>query len=205
MKFTPAIQFASILALISHAAAVCQQKPNVKLTFFGYPDNSPPGPATTHNCRGTSGDGVAGGKTNTHFYRSPASKHSPPLSTMVLNPRIGIGTYANPLTMAIGPGLWNLQPCDIIYVPFLKKYLRYDDTCGACSMFLSLSLSSIFSTVTNSPHTSFLLSIPTINETNPPRVSPPHQKSTCSLVSLTSISGSGPAASTAARTRSVVS
>lgn len=45
--------------------------------------------------------------------------------------KIGIGTYANPLTFASAPG--EFTSCEIIYFPYLKKYLRFEDSCAQCS------------------------------------------------------------------------
>lgn len=58
---------------ISHLSAVlfglneglnqaCSTPSGYKFTFYGYPDNSPPGPATAHNCGGR--NFVAGGLRN---------------------------------------------------------------------------------------------------------------------------------------------
>ncbi|EHY59193.1 hypothetical protein HRR83_001535 [Exophiala dermatitidis] len=74
---------------------------NVQHTFYGYPDNDPPGPATAYNCGGR--NFVAG----------------------------GTGTHDNPLTMATAPG--KLNQCETIYVPYLKKYVRFEDTCAQCT------------------------------------------------------------------------
>jgi len=52
----------------------------------------------------------------------------------------GSGTYADPLTFASAPGEYN--QCEIVYAPYLKKYLRMEDTCDACSMHHSCSLHS---------------------------------------------------------------
>lgn len=38
-------------ALVSLSSA-CSTPGNFIVTFYGYPDNSPPGPATAHNCGG---------------------------------------------------------------------------------------------------------------------------------------------------------
>ena len=42
----------------------------------------------------------------------------------------GVGTYANPLTFASDPSEYNT--CEIVYVPYLQKYLRMEDKCYAC-------------------------------------------------------------------------
>ncbi len=48
----------------------------------------------------------------------------------------GSGTFADPLTMASAPGEYN--QCEIVYAPYLKRYLRMEDSCFNCSMYLSL-------------------------------------------------------------------
>lgn len=42
----------------------------------------------------------------------------------------GTGTYADPLTFASAPGEFN--QCEIIYDPYTKKYLRFEDFCAQC-------------------------------------------------------------------------
>lgn len=44
---------------------------------------------------------------------------------------LGVGTYSNPLTFASASG--EFSSCEIIYLPYLKKYLRYEDYCAQCS------------------------------------------------------------------------
>ncbi|EXJ90640.1 hypothetical protein A1O1_03743 [Capronia coronata CBS 617.96] len=73
---------------------------SVEHTFYGFPDNDPPGAATAYNCGGR--NFIAGGK----------------------------GTHDSPLSMASAPGEFNL--CEVIYVPYLKKYVRLEDTCAQC-------------------------------------------------------------------------
>lgn len=43
----------------------------------------------------------------------------------------GTGSYDDPLTFATAPGEYD--ECEIIYLPYLQKYLRFDDTCAQCS------------------------------------------------------------------------
>ncbi|KAH8649854.1 hypothetical protein BX600DRAFT_517088 [Xylariales sp. PMI_506] len=43
----------------------------------------------------------------------------------------GTGTYDDPLTFASSPDEYTV--CEIIYSPYLKKYLRMEDECDACS------------------------------------------------------------------------
>jgi hypothetical protein len=44
---------------------------------------------------------------------------------------IGSGTYNNPVTIATAPG--ELKVCEIVYLPLLTKYGRYEDDCAQCS------------------------------------------------------------------------
>ncbi|RAH41747.1 uncharacterized protein BO95DRAFT_372394 [Aspergillus brunneoviolaceus CBS 621.78] len=43
----------------------------------------------------------------------------------------GTGTYSDPLTFASASG--EFEQCEIIYLPYLKKYLRYEDECAQCT------------------------------------------------------------------------
>jgi hypothetical protein len=61
-------------ATLALTTLACQETPDFQMTFYGYPDNSPPGPAVALNCGGR--NGVAG----------------------------GTGTYDDPLTMAAEAG-----------------------------------------------------------------------------------------------------
>ncbi|PYH92085.1 hypothetical protein BO71DRAFT_458377 [Aspergillus ellipticus CBS 707.79] len=42
----------------------------------------------------------------------------------------GTGTYNDPLTFATAPG--EFAKCEIIYLPYLRKYLRFEDVCEQC-------------------------------------------------------------------------
>ena len=63
--------------LFSSRAAACSDISDVKITFYGYPDNDPPGPGTVYNCGGR--NYIAGGS----------------------------GTYSDPLTFATAPNEYN--------------------------------------------------------------------------------------------------
>lgn len=95
-----------VLAFASQAAAgvlsarACAPVDSVVHTFYGFPDNDPPGPATAYDC----GRNFEAG---------------------------GIGTFDDPLTMASAEG--EFDECEIIYVPYLKKYARYEDFCQQCT------------------------------------------------------------------------
>ncbi|PKY05859.1 hypothetical protein P168DRAFT_326164 [Aspergillus campestris IBT 28561] len=80
-------------------SSTCTIVPKVSYTFYGYPDNDPPGADIMHDC----GRGTSAG---------------------------GIGTFANPLTMATAPG--ELNNCEVVYSPYLRKYLINEDYCEQC-------------------------------------------------------------------------
>ncbi|KAF3770324.1 hypothetical protein M406DRAFT_29558, partial [Cryphonectria parasitica EP155] len=42
----------------------------------------------------------------------------------------GDGSYTDPLTFASSPD--EFTPCQVVYVPYLKKYLRMEDQCEQC-------------------------------------------------------------------------
>jgi hypothetical protein len=66
------------LAGVLSERASCSKVANVEHTFYGYPDNDPPGPATAHNCGGRN-------------YKAG-----------------GTGTFSDPVTMATAPGEFNV-------------------------------------------------------------------------------------------------
>ncbi|CAM6116139.1 unnamed protein product [Calypogeia fissa] len=88
------------VAAFIFTASACSVVSNVEITFYGYPDNSPPGAGIAYNC----GRGFTAG---------------------------GTGTYSDPLTMATAPKEYN--KCEIVYLPYLKKYLRFEDICEECT------------------------------------------------------------------------
>lgn len=91
------------LAAIQQAVACSTQSTHI--TFYGSPDNDPPGSTeTAYTCGAVSGRGSNAG---------------------------GTGTYQDPLTFATAKGEFN--DCEIIYAPYLKKYLIYQDLCAQCT------------------------------------------------------------------------
>jgi hypothetical protein len=75
------------------------------VTFYGWVDNSPPGNAIAYTgCTTARGANTTAG---------------------------GVGTYSNPVTFA-EPNDLNGPWCQIIYVPFLKKYFIHEDQCDPC-------------------------------------------------------------------------
>lgn len=111
---------AAILAVLANTAvsAACSTRSGVTTTFYGYPDNDPPGSATAYNCgRNYIAGGITSG-TALHVARD-------------FDGALGVGTYKDPLTFASAAG--EFSRCEVIYSPYLKKYLRYEDYCEQCS------------------------------------------------------------------------
>jgi hypothetical protein len=52
----------ALVGSVFGANAACTTESNFEVTFYGYPDNSPPGPGTAHDCGGR--NYVAGGRLN---------------------------------------------------------------------------------------------------------------------------------------------
>ncbi|KAI0392650.1 hypothetical protein F5Y17DRAFT_352100 [Xylariaceae sp. FL0594] len=94
----------SLLATCAGSVATaCSITTGVKTTFYGVPDNDPAG-----------SDAIA-------FSCGPRGFHAG-----------GVGTYSDPLTFASRQGSSYAQ-CEIVYAPYLKKYLRNEDICAACN------------------------------------------------------------------------
>ncbi|KAL6722324.1 hypothetical protein ACLMJK_001431 [Lecanora helva] len=51
----------------------------------------------------------------------------------------GIGTYSNPETFATAQSNTNFKNCDIVYIPYLRKYFQYTDHCQRCDQDYSSS------------------------------------------------------------------
>ncbi|KAK5996237.1 hypothetical protein PT974_04669 [Cladobotryum mycophilum] len=88
-------------ATLAGLASTCNTSDNYVVTFYGWPDNDPPGPGTAHDCSGRN-------------YKAGGS-----------------GSYDDPITIATAPG--ELNECETIYIPLLKKYGRYEDDCAQCA------------------------------------------------------------------------
>lgn len=100
-----------VLALVASAAPAPAEQviPSAYVTGYSYYDNTPPGSATI---------------------AYPNAQHK------VAG---GTGTYANPITLAVG---WSLvgkkevpdyAPGTMFYLPVLRKYVRVEDQCGDIS------------------------------------------------------------------------
>ena len=103
MKASPilVLAVAGFLGVLPSQSESCSPLDNVKVTFFGYPDNSPPGAGIAwSNC----GHSLAG----------------------------GTGSYDDPITFATATD-GDFKVCDVVYLPYLRKYARYEDDCEQCS------------------------------------------------------------------------
>jgi 3D (Asp-Asp-Asp) domain-containing protein len=91
---------------------------NAKVTFYGYPDNE---------------DGSGQFNTNAIAYDlqwQGQSRHKNAQGEPVAG---GIGTFADPITMAASEGNALLPPGTLVYIPGLKKYFIVEDICGNCT------------------------------------------------------------------------
>jgi hypothetical protein len=86
-------------------ATACSITTGVKTTFYGVPDNDPAG-----------SDAIAFSCSSRGFHAG------------------GTGTFSDPLTFASKQGSAYGQ-CEIVYFPYLKKYIRNEDICGACGKY----------------------------------------------------------------------
>jgi hypothetical protein len=132
MKTVPSLSIFS--ALLGLGAAQCSVDANFEVTFYGYPDNSPSGAGTAYNCGGR--NNIAGG---TGTYDDPVSyEHHPFCNTATLHRNfihflLLLLQEPNSIqvTFATAPGEFN--ECEIIYIPLLTKYGRFEDECAQCS------------------------------------------------------------------------
>lgn len=130
--FTLLVWLLSITAL---ADSSCSQVDQVKVTFYGYPDNTPPGAGidctidSLGNCTS-----YTSGCTNTNTYSGRSIFERDSTDGTGCGPRGetagGSGTYNDPLTMA-SSGKWFCH-LEVVYLPYLQKYLRYEDYCKQC-------------------------------------------------------------------------
>lgn len=101
------VALAYALAALPSTLASCGPINDVTLTFYGWPDNSPPGSDNAFDCgRGNNADG------------SPKAG--------------GSGTYDDPISFATATDNVHLPKCAIVYVPLLRKYFRNEDDCAQC-------------------------------------------------------------------------
>jgi 3D (Asp-Asp-Asp) domain-containing protein len=89
-----------------------------KVTFYGYPDND---------------DGAGHFGTNVIAYGLQWQGHGRHTNAQGEPVAGGIGSFADPITVATGQGNSTLPPGALIYLPGLKKYFLVEDICGNCS------------------------------------------------------------------------
>lgn len=120
------------------SSSPCTSLSNTNITFYGYVSVNPPSGATAWTCPGRSG--TAGGERASSF-----SSSSSPRQSLVSSQAkrlawansgdvyAGIGTYTDPVTFATPKD--DFEACEIIYVPYLEKYLIAEDERGTPGSF----------------------------------------------------------------------
>ena len=106
----PSIAFLALAAvplLSKYAYADCAPVPDIKLTAYGFADGN--SATTSFGCSGS--NPVASGSAG------------------------GSGSYDDPFTLATAAGSSLLKECELIYVPYYKKYYRFQDHCSGCGKF----------------------------------------------------------------------
>jgi hypothetical protein len=105
------------------SAAACSEQADVATTFYGWPDNSPAGAAIAFDC----GRGFNAGGNSSHYSPISSESKTPP----------AVGTYNDPITFASSTqpfnGAMEFRSCEIIYHPYLRKYLIFEDDCEQCT------------------------------------------------------------------------
>jgi len=140
--------WAGLSVATATTAGTCNHETGVLYTFYGYADNTPPGADLAYTCADSvSGSTpVTGGVSGAPVTSSTPTTTKKGKKTSKWNGRrsynnhrsmkrsvpqaSGTGTYEDPLTMAGATKYF--QKCEIIYSPYLQKYLRYEDTCTGC-------------------------------------------------------------------------
>lgn len=120
----PLVYLSSLfVAKVFADSTTCHDTDEVKITFYGYPDNSPPGPGircaldSRQDCSGCAGNSS---RTQTAGECGPRGETAG-----------GTGTYDDPITMA-SAATWFCHQ-EVVYLPYLRKYLRYEDYCADCT------------------------------------------------------------------------
>lgn len=117
----------SLIVLLSAtlivAADNCTQTEQVSVTFYGYPDNSPPGSGIECDLDSKGDCDACNNGDSSNITR--ATTCGPRGQTAG-----GNGTFEDPLTMA-SAGQWFCH-LEVVYLPYLQKYLRYEDYCQQC-------------------------------------------------------------------------
>lgn len=110
----PQTQYSTWACPASGAATV----QNVKVTFYGYPDNE---------------DDVNSSHTNVIAYARTwlgQPRHTDAQGRPVAG---GVGTYADPVTVAAAENNPAYPPGKLVYFPGLRKYFLVEDICGNCT------------------------------------------------------------------------
>ncbi|MFL6337102.1 MAG: hypothetical protein ACJ754_27700 [Pyrinomonadaceae bacterium] len=91
---------------------------NAKVTFYGYPGNE---------------DDVNSSHTNVIAYPLTWQGHARHTNAQGDPVASGVGTYADPITVAAGENNPDFPPGKLVYFPGLKKYFLVEDICGNCT------------------------------------------------------------------------
>lgn len=97
----------------------CGGTMSAKVTFYGFPDND-------------SGSNTAGG-TNIVSYSLSWQGHARHRDAQGQPIAGGIGSYADPITLAADDANSSLAPGTLVYLPGLKKYFLVEDNCRNCT------------------------------------------------------------------------
>jgi len=113
----------TLLPTVCLAQTNCTRSEQVAVTFYGYPDNTPAGSGIKCDLEYKADCDSCNNGNSSNILR--ATTCGPRGETAG-----GTGTYDDPLTMASAPK-WFCH-LEVVYLPYIKKYLRYEDYCQAC-------------------------------------------------------------------------
>jgi hypothetical protein len=91
---------------------------NVKVTFYGYPDND--------DGSGNFGTNVIAHELTWQGHNRRTNEQGDPIAG-------GAGTFEDPITAAASEGNTLMPPGTLVYIPRLKKYFLLEDNCASCS------------------------------------------------------------------------
>jgi hypothetical protein len=112
------------LSLVSARDSLfCSRSEEVTVTFFGFPDNTPAGPDIRCDIEYKADCDACNNGNSSNILK--ATTCGPRNETAG-----GTGTFLDPLTMA-SSGKWFCH-LEVVYLPYLQKYLRYEDYCQSC-------------------------------------------------------------------------
>jgi hypothetical protein len=131
---TFSILLASLFSSAALAISNCSQVEQVEITFYGFPDNSPPGAGIACGIQSTGTCDSTCVNSNSSLTQIGSLFNYTTAPTSSCGPRGekagGSGSFDNPLTMA-SSGKWFCH-LEVVYLPYLQKYLRYEDFCQQC-------------------------------------------------------------------------